>query len=71
MAEFAAAPSLIEPSLFQLEVPLGGAVGIIDQHQMRIMFQSFGLQFHRAAVLFDKFREDEFQESRCKREPAK
>ena len=45
----------------QSEVPLGGAIGVFDQHQMRIVFETFALQFHGAAVLLDKFGENKFQ----------
>ena len=56
---------------FQLEVPFCGAVGIVDQHQVRVVFQTFGLQFHGAAVLFDEFRKDEFQQFGDEGDPAK
>jgi hypothetical protein len=40
---------------FQLEIPFGGAVGVVDQHEVRVVLKAFGLQFHGAAVLFDEF----------------
>ena len=46
---------------FQLEIPFGGAVGVVDQHEVRIVLQAFGLEFHGAAVLLDEFRENKFQ----------
>ncbi len=38
---------------------------------MRIVLQAFGLQFHRAPVLLDEFREHEFQQLGAERHPAK
>ena len=54
----------------QLEIPLRGAVGVVDQHEVRVVLQAFGLQFHGAAVLLDEFREDEFQHVRDEGDPA-
>ena len=34
------------------------------------MFQAFGLQFHGAAILFDEFCKDEFQDVGDERDPA-
>src|SRR5579864_7086861 len=51
----------VEVCGFELEVPLSGEVGVVDQHQMGIMLESFGLQFHCAPILFDKFGKDELQ----------
>jgi len=55
----------------QLKVPFGGAVGVIDQHEVWIVPQAFGLQFHGAAVLFDKLCKDKLQQLRAKRHPTK
>src|SRR5215469_12829966 len=55
---------------FQLEIPFRGTVGVVDQHQVRIMLQAFGLKLHGAAVLLDKLCEDEFQQLRPKGERA-
>ncbi len=54
----------------QLEIPFRGTVGVINQHEMRIVLQSFGLQFHGAAVLLDEFGEDELQQFGTKWQPA-
>ena len=54
----------------QLEIPFGGTVGVVDQHEMRIVLQAFGLQFHGAAILFDELREDEFQQLGAEGQPA-
>ena len=59
-----------EISGLQLEIPFGGTIGIVNQHEMRIVLQAFGLQFHGAAILLDEFREDEFEQARAKRHPA-
>jgi hypothetical protein len=56
---------------FQLKVPFGGTVGVVDQHEMRIVLQAFGLEFHGAAVLLDKFRENKFQQFGTEWHPAK
>ena len=55
----------------ELEIPFGGTVGVIDQHEMWIVLQAFGLEFHGAAVLLDKFGEDEFQQLGSEGQPAK
>lgn len=54
----------------QLEIPFGGTVGVVDEHEMRIVLQAFGLQFHGAAVLLDEFGEDELEELGAKGHPA-
>jgi hypothetical protein len=46
----ASAP-LFKKILLQGEVPFRGTVGIIDQHQARVMLQSFGLLDHGFLVL--------------------
>jgi hypothetical protein len=40
-----------------LEVPFGRAVRVVDQHQVRIVLQSFGLLLHRFAILLDELSE--------------
>ena len=55
----------------QLEIPLGGAVGVVDQHEVRVVLETFGLEFHGAAVLLDEFGENEFQKLGAERHPAK
>ena len=64
MLHFPAGALGFEVRGFQLEIPLRGTVGVVDQHQVWIVLQSFRLHFHRAAVLFDKLCEDEFQQRR-------
>jgi hypothetical protein len=56
---------------FQLEIPFGGAVGVVDQHQVGIVLQAFGLEFHRTAVLLNEFGEDELEHIRHERNPSK
>src|ERR1022692_4533471 len=46
----------------QLEIPSRGTVGIVDQHEMRMVLQALGLQLHGAAVLLDELGEDKFQQ---------
>ena len=55
---------------FQLEIPFGGAVGVVDQHEVWIVLQAFGLQFHGAAVLLDEFCENELQQVGDEWDPA-
>lgn len=43
-----------EMGSFQLEIPFGGTIGVVNQHEMRIRFQSFSLLGHRSRVLCDK-----------------
>ena len=71
MLHFPAGALGFEVRGFQLEIPLRRPVGVVDQHEMGIVLQAFGLHFHRAAVLLDELREDEFQETWYKRNPAK
>ncbi len=54
----------------QLEIPFCGTVGVVDQHEVRIVLQAFGLQFHGAAILLDEFREDELQQLGAEGHPA-
>src|SRR5579872_4685662 len=55
----------------QLEIPLRWTVGIVDQHEVRVVQQAFSLQFHRAPVLLDEFGKNELQKFRTERQPAK
>src|SRR5262249_35869876 len=71
MAEFASGLFHVEHSLLESEIPFGGTVGVVDQHQVRVVLQAFGLNFHSAAVLFDEFCEHEFQYLRPEWYPAK
>lgn len=48
-----------EVGSFQLEIPFGRTVGIIDEHEMRIVLQALRLLLHGPAILLDEFREDE------------
>jgi len=48
-------PLRLQQIRFQPEIPLRRPVGIINQHQTRIVFQSLGLQNHRLLVLPQKF----------------
>ena len=45
----------VEAALLQREVPLGGFVGIVDQHQAGIVLQAFGLLDHRLLILPTNF----------------
>ena len=56
---------------FELKVPFGRAIRVINQHQVWIVFQPFRLQFHGSAVLLYEFRENIFQQPGYKRNPAK
>lgn len=46
-----AAQSGLQMGLFQLEVPLGGAVSVVNQHKVGIASETFGLHFHGSLVL--------------------
>ena len=52
----------LEVRRFQLEIPLGGAVGVVDQHEVWIVLQTLRLVFHRLAILLDEFGKNKFQE---------
>ena len=71
MVHFCAGALGFEVGGFQLEIPFRWAVGVINQHQMWIVLQAFGLEFHGAAVLLDEFPEDEFQQAGNEWNPAK
>ena len=58
-------------SRLQGEIPFGGAVGIVDQHQVRIVFQAFGLALHSLPVLLNKLCEDELQQAGTEGQPSK
>src|ERR1039457_2732220 len=60
----------LQVSALQSEIPFCGAIRVVDQHEMRIVLQSFGLEFHGAAVLLDEFCEDELQQLGAKGNPA-
>src|SRR5579872_2091819 len=71
MSEFCAGAFRFEVRGFQLEVPFRRTVGVVNQHEMRIVLQALGLEFHSAAVLLDKFSKDEFQQFCTEGKPAK
>jgi len=70
MAHFASASASFQMGCLQGEIPFGGAVGIVDQHQVRIVFQALGLSLHSLPILLDKFGEDELQQARTKGQPS-
>ena len=43
----------------QSEIPFRGAVGVVNQHEMRIVFQAFGLLRHRLRILRDEARAED------------
>src|SRR6266700_3645559 len=61
MLHFCSGSFRFEVRGLERKVPLRRTIGIIDQHQMWIMLQTFALQFHGSPVLFDEFCEDKFQ----------
>ena len=56
---------------FQLEIPLGRTVCVVDQHKVRVVLQAFRLKFHGAAILLDEFSENKFQKLGHERDPSK
>ena len=70
MPELAAVPLHFQQRVLQTEIPFCGAVGVVDQHEVWIVFQAFGLKFHGAAILLHEFCEDEFQQLGAERNPA-
>ena len=70
MLHLASCAFRFEMSGLQLEIPFCGTVGVVDQHEVRIVLQAFGLQFHSAAVLLDEFCEDKLQQLRTEGHPA-
>ena len=61
----------IEIGLLELEIPLGGTIGVVDQHEMGIVFQTFRLLFHGLAILLDELGKNELQQLGAERHPAK
>ena len=53
-------PSPIETGLLQGEIPFGGFVGIVDEHEAGVVFEAFGLLDHGELILTDEFRSEEF-----------
>ena len=62
MPHLASRSLCVQVSSFQLEVPLGGTVGVIDQHEMRIVLQAFRLLLHGPAILLHELCENELQQ---------
>src|SRR6516225_1039791 len=62
--------SRVEPRLLQLEVPLRGPVGVIDEHQVRVVLQALGLLLHGFAVLLDELGKHELQQVGTEGQPA-
>jgi len=60
----------LQVGCFQLEVPLGGAIGIINQHEAGIMSQSDGLLLHGAPVLVDELARKDPEEGDHEGYPA-
>lgn len=71
MPKFSAVFLHLQHGALQSEIPFCRAVGVVDQHEVRIVFQALGLPFHGAAVLLDEFAEDELQEIGAEGDPAK
>jgi len=59
VSKYDAGGGRVETGLLQGEVPLGGLVGIVDQHQARIVAEAFRLLDHGDLVLTHKFRAEE------------
>src|SRR5439155_9482986 len=50
-----AAAARINPGLLEREEPFGGAVGVVNQHEIGVIAQAFSLLFHCALVLENEF----------------
>jgi hypothetical protein len=70
MLKLAASATGIEMGLLELEVPLGGTIGVVDQHEMGIVFQTFRLSLHGLAILLDKLGKNELQQLGAERHPS-
>lgn len=46
----------------ELEIPFGGTIRVVNQHQMRIRFQADRLFGHRVGILRDKPRPKNFDD---------
>ena len=71
MSKLAAIFLHFQHGVLQPEIPLRRTVCVVDQHEVRIVLQALGLEFHGAAILLHEFREDEFQQLRAEGNPAK
>ena len=59
MFERCAGALVFEVGALQGEVPLGGLVGVVDEHERGIVFESLGLLDHGALILADEARAEE------------
>jgi hypothetical protein len=59
----------LEIGLLELEIPLGGTIGVVDQHEMGIVLQTFRLSFHGLAILLDELGKNELQQLGAERHP--
>jgi hypothetical protein len=57
VVEFTARPPLLKIRLLKLKIPLGGPIGVIEQHHVRTVLEPFGLLLHSSTILLDKLRE--------------
>src|ERR1017187_9691785 len=60
MPEVAAVLLHVQHGVLQSEIPFCGTVGVVDQHEVRVVLQTFGLQFHGAAILLTNFAKTNF-----------
>src|SRR5438105_6866483 len=62
----------IEAGLLEREVPFGGAVGVVNQHEIGVIAQALSLLFHGALVLANEFLSEEAADRQNQRRgPAK
>src|SRR5712691_9046637 len=54
----------------QLVIPLGGSVGVIQQHQGRLVAEAERLTLHDALVLVEEMPGDQAEQGRGERHPA-
>src|SRR5581483_2102744 len=71
MVEFATGAARIQQCLLQLEIPSRRAVGVVDQHQVWVVTETFALHFHGATVLFHELTKNILQQRGPERQPAK
>src|SRR5438270_12323810 len=61
----------LKVGILELEVPFAELVGVVNQHQGRVVAQPFGLQFHRQLVLTDEFTGKNVENRLYQRHPGK
>jgi len=55
---------------FNPKIPLRGSIGVVNEHEMRVVFEPLRLSLHRLPILFDEFRKNKLQQPGAKGHPV-